>query len=196
MRAALLLPSLFAAALAGQAAVAQTPPVPNPPKWVFEDPPKQLALNHAYAHVATIVTQLGVAHDLCWYNPVTKVVGGRTVEETALQIAHRRYRLEGGPVETSAVVPYARWLPERTSANVVIPRKYCVKADGLTVAGHWAYEAMICRIPYVSDSASCSAWMPSIEPNLHNRGGGVLPDGTRRGWWIYAYDGSLARSRT
>jgi len=128
-----------------RAADAQT--IPNPPRWVFEPPPKDAGLDHAFAHVSTIIAQVGVPHPLCWYNPVTKRVSSRDVEETALQLAYKRYRLDGGPIEFSEVLPYSKWIPEKTSTGAIVPRRYCVKASGLPRVGQYVFEAQICRMP-------------------------------------------------
>jgi len=175
-----------------RAADAQT--VPNPPRWVFEPPPKQSGLDHEFAFVSTIIAQVGVPHDLCWFNPVNLPTS--TKEETKLQLAYKRYRLDGGPIEFSEVLPYSKWIPEKTSAGAIVPRRYCTKSSGLPKVGHYVFEAQICRIPYVSDEASCSSWMPSIRPYATGVGGGTVQGGISRGWWIYAYDGSLSTTRT
>jgi hypothetical protein len=107
------------------------------------------------------------------------------VEETALQIAHRRYRMEGGPLEVSAVRQFADWKPKLDAAGAVIPKNYCATMKGVVQAGHWVTEAQICRTPYVSDEESCSAWMSSIQRYTPSGGGGSLDD-RPRGWWLYA----------
>lgn len=159
---------------------------PTPPRWVFEPPPAQASLNSDFQEVATLTVKVGAEHTLCWYNPNNRTVGTKTVEDTQLQIAYRRYRVEGGKTETSTVKLYAEWVPEKDSTGAVVPRRYCLTSSGLPRAGHWVFEAQMCRVPYVSDAESCSGWMSSIQRYTDSGGGGTL-DGTPRGWWIYAF---------
>lgn len=158
----------------------------EPPRWVFEPPPPQADLNRDFQEVATLTVKVGAEHTLCWYNPNNRLVGTKTVEDTAMQMAFRRYRVEGGKTETSVVKQYADWTPEKDATGAVIPRSYCTKAAGIPRAGHWVFEAQMCRVPYVSDAESCSGWMSSIQRYTDSGGGGTL-DGTPRGWWIYVY---------
>jgi hypothetical protein len=170
---------LLPADVSGQAA-------PNPPRWVFQPPPAQANVNRDFQEVATLSVKVGARHVLCWYNPNTKRVGTKDVEATDLQLAYRRYRVEGGPLEVSSVLQFADWKPELDGAGIPIARKYCTDSSGPPRAGHWVYEAQMCRTPYVSDAESCSAWMSSIQRYSPSGGGGEL-DGIPRGWWIYAY---------
>jgi hypothetical protein len=159
---------------------------PNPPRWVFQPPPPQAQLNRDFQEVATLSVKVGQKHALCWFNPNTKKVGTKDFEETALQLAYRRYRVEGGPLEVSDVLQFADWKPELDAAGVPIARRYCTESSGIPRAGHWVFEAQMCRTPYVSDAESCSAWMSSIQRFSPSGGGGMLDD-KPRGWWIYAF---------
>lgn len=156
-----------------------------PPRWVFEPPPPQSNVNRDYQDVATLSIKVGQTHKLCWFNPNSKRVGTKDVEDTTLQLVHRRYRVEGGPREMGPVMQFADWKPELDAAGVPIARKYCVEAKGPARTGHWIYEAQMCRAPYVSDEESCSQWMASVARFGVADGGGEV-DGKPRGWWIYA----------
>jgi hypothetical protein len=154
------------------------------PRWSIPAPVGGTDLVKEYTEVATYVAKVGVKHQLCWSNPNTSADGS---EDTVLQLAYRRYRIEGGPVETSNVLQYAQWVKYVDPATgQVVPRSYCTQSQGLPRAGHWVYEAMMCRVPYVSDSASCSTWVSSIIPSGAAGGGGEV-DARPKGWWVYAY---------
>jgi hypothetical protein len=178
LRTAALL-GLTAAVVGPMALLAQDPA----PQWKFNPPVAGDALNVEYLDVATYVVKTGVTHQLCWGNPNSNTDG---TEYTTLQLAYRRYRVEGGPTETSDVIQYADWIPRRDEAGAVIPRDYCVESSALPKAGHWIFSAQMCRVPYVSDAESCSGWMESVTMYTPEEGGGTVNE-TPRGWWIYAY---------
>jgi hypothetical protein len=180
-RMAAWLGALLVLMLLAFAALAQT----TPPRWVFEPPPPQANVNRDYQDVATLTLKVGETHELCWFNPNTKRVGTRDVEDTGLQLAHRRYRVEGGPREVSDVLQFADWKPELDAAGAPVARKYCASVQGPARAGHWIYEAQMCRFPYVSDAESCSQWVASVARFGVADGAGEV-DGKPRGWWIYA----------
>ena len=175
--AAIVVPALLPSDDAtGQAA-------PNPPRWVFQPPPAQANVSRDFQEVATLSVKVGQKHALCWFNPNSTAAGK---EAKDLQLAYRRYRVEGGPLEVSSVLQFADWKPELDAAGVPIARSYCTESQGPPRAGHWVYEAQMCRSPYVSDAESCSAWMSSIQRYSPSGGGGTLDD-KPRGWWIYAF---------
>lgn len=163
-------------------ATGQTTP-PEPPRWVFEQPPSQDTINRQYVDVGTLVMKVGQDYLTCWSNPVRTATGA---EETNLQITHRRYRVEGGPMMTGTALPFPKWLPKKDALGAVIPFNYCAKMPPLPRAGHWVTEAQMCLTPYVSDAESCSAWMSGIQ-QYNPVGGGGTVGAVPQGWWIYAY---------
>lgn len=135
-------------------------------------------VDQTYTEVATYVVKVGGKHDLCWGNSNSNADG---TERKDLQIAWRRYRVEGGPVETSQVLQYAQWPATST------PRNYCATVDGPKKAGHWAYEVRMCFSPITrGEEQDCSVWVTGITPPTATTGGGTV-DGRPKGWWVYAY---------
>ena len=151
--------------------------------WEFKPPAAGDTLNRTYVDVATYVVKVGEAHPLCWGN--NNITDGG-LEETALQLAYRRYRVEGGPMEVSNVIQFKDWVPQKDESGAIIPTRYCKQSTGPKKAGHWIYEARMCRSPLVSEASDCSPWISSVVPDTPEGGGGVV-DGKPKGWWIYAY---------
>jgi len=154
--------------------------------WMFKPPVDASGVDRTFSSIATLVTTVGTNFPVCWVNPNSKTVGTKSVEDTNFQIAHRRYRVEGGPKETSEVLLYDKWRPSLNSAGTVIPREYCATSTGVSETGHYIYEVQMCKVPYISDAESCSPWIESIRTNSSQFGGGTL-DGRPTGWWIYAF---------
>lgn len=140
-------------------------------------------VDNTYTEIATYLAKTGNTPLLCWTNTNNNADG---TEFKELQIAFRKYRMEGGAKETSQVLPYSAWTPLLDGNGTPVPRTYCAITGQVKKAGHWVYEAMMCQIPYVSDSESCSGWMSSIVPSVNGSGGGTV-DGRPKGWWIYTF---------
>jgi hypothetical protein len=142
-----------------------------------------------YVAVATYVAKVGEGHRVCWTNPNYLPDDGNPktepVEDTAMQLAHRRYRIEGGALETSVVLPFAQWVQAKTDDGKLISQSYCTQVAGLRASGHWVYELRMCRDPYVSDEESCSDWVSSLSPYS-----GVVQD-RPQGWWVYAFGDAI-----
>jgi hypothetical protein len=157
-------------------------PVANFPSQVAGIVP---GIDSRYVAVATYVAKVNGPHRVCWTNPNYLPDDGnpktKPVEDTAMQLAHRRYRIEGGAVETSVVLPFAQWAQAKTDGGKLISQSYCTTVAGPPAMGHWVYELRMCRDPWVSDEESCSEWVSSLSPYS-----GVVQD-RPQGWWVYAF---------
>jgi hypothetical protein len=156
----------------------------GPPRWGFNPPRADDTLNHDYTEVATYTLELGKPHLFCWSNSNVWDDGS---EDIALQFVYRRYRVEGGLPSADTALPYDRWVAVKDGNGNVIPTQYCATASSPPRAGHWVYEARMCRVPYDTEE-SCSEWASGVVPSGTDNGGGTV-DERPKGWWIYAYLG-------
>jgi hypothetical protein len=150
--------------------------------WQFRPPPTDTNIDRTFEKVATLVTTVGSSHSVCWVNPNSKLVGTKSVEETNLTVTHRRYRVEGGAVQTSEPLPYDKWVKSLKADGTVVFREYCATASPVEQSGHYIYEVKMC----ITGTETCSPWIESIRTFDSRFGGGTL-DGRPTGWWIYAF---------
>jgi hypothetical protein len=153
------------------ASVTSRAPAAEPPAWGIPPVPTQPNVSDEYVDVATYWIAVGAPHRVCWSNG-NSLAGG--AEDKNLVLEHRRYRVEGGPTEVRAALPYASW-------QQGAPRNYCAIVGPLPKAGHWVFEARFCW-----PGAACSDWVTTIVPAGTGTGAGAVGD-KPRGWWIYAY---------
>lgn len=137
----------------------------DPPAWSPQPAEQDTRVDKTYASVATYVTTVGAAPQICFGDP-----NGGTSD---LVFEYRLYRFEGGPKAAHAA-PRATWRAQPVATN------HCIDSVPLPRAGHWIYEARLCR------GELCSAWVSAIVPSGQENGAGTVND-QPQGWWIYAY---------
>jgi hypothetical protein len=181
--------SLVAALVLASGAVAEAQtvvPVMRFPSQLSGEAP---GIDARYVAVATYVAKVAEAHQVCWTNPNYLPDDGdpktKPVEDKAMQLAHRRYRIEGGAVQTSTVLAFKDWTQAKMDDGRLIPMSYCTLVAGPPAAGHWVYEIQMCRDPFVSEDESCSEWVSSLSP--YSGAAQERP----QGWWVYSFGDAI-----